>query len=80
MSFSGVYTQEFNFCEKVKDKLHAETYQEFLKCLNIYSNEIISRTELKNLVRMHHSHYFHFPFSYVIFYFTALVNNISLCF
>ncbi|CAA6665487.1 unnamed protein product [Spirodela intermedia] len=49
-ALKSVYTQEFNFCEKVKDKLHADTYQEFLKCLNIYSNEIISRTELKNLV------------------------------
>ncbi|MQL90415.1 hypothetical protein Taro_023015, partial [Colocasia esculenta] len=49
-ALKSVYPQEFNFCEKVKEKLHAETYQEFLKCLNIYSKEIISRTELKNLV------------------------------
>lgn len=46
----SVYTQEFNFCEKVKEKLQPDTYQEFLKCLHIYSKEIITRTELKNLV------------------------------
>lgn len=51
LSLAGVYTQEFNFCERVKEKLHPETYQEFLKCLHIYSKEIITRTELKNLVK-----------------------------
>ncbi|KAK8964060.1 Paired amphipathic helix protein Sin3-like 4 [Platanthera guangdongensis] len=45
-----VYTQEFTFCEKVKGKLHPDAYQEFLKCLHIYSKEIITRAELKNLV------------------------------
>ncbi|XP_042379582.1 paired amphipathic helix protein Sin3-like 5 isoform X1 [Zingiber officinale] len=45
-----VYTREFNFCEKVKDKVHPDTYQEFLKCLDMYSKEIIMRTELKNVV------------------------------
>ncbi|XP_072965914.1 paired amphipathic helix protein Sin3-like 4 [Typha angustifolia] len=49
-ALKSVYTQEFNFCEKVKEKLHPDTYQEFLKCLHIYSQEIITRTELKNLV------------------------------
>ncbi|WOL03842.1 paired amphipathic helix protein Sin3-like 4 isoform X2 [Canna indica] len=49
-ALKSVYTREFNFCEKVKEKLHPETYQEFLKCLHIYSKEIINRTELKNLV------------------------------
>uniref|UniRef100_A0A452XHU3 Histone deacetylase interacting domain-containing protein n=1 Tax=Aegilops tauschii subsp. strangulata TaxID=200361 RepID=A0A452XHU3_AEGTS len=44
------YTQEFLFCEKVKEKLEPEAYQEFLKCLHIYSQEIITRSELKNLV------------------------------
>ncbi|KAJ3692453.1 hypothetical protein LUZ60_012803 [Juncus effusus] len=44
------YPQEFSFCEKVKEKLHPGTYQEFLKCLHIYSQEIINRTELENLV------------------------------
>jgi paired amphipathic helix protein Sin3a len=46
----SVYTQEFNFCEKVKEKLEPGAYQEFLKCLHIYSQEIITRSELKNLV------------------------------
>ncbi|XP_008787938.2 paired amphipathic helix protein Sin3-like 4 isoform X1 [Phoenix dactylifera] len=49
-ALKSMYTQEFNFCERVKEKLHPETYQEFLKCLHIYSKEIITRTELKNLV------------------------------
>ncbi|KAG6486831.1 hypothetical protein ZIOFF_055411 [Zingiber officinale] len=49
-AIKSVYTREFNFCEKVKEKLHPDTYQEFLKCLHIYSKEIINRTELKNLV------------------------------
>ncbi|WOK93445.1 paired amphipathic helix protein Sin3-like 4 isoform X2 [Canna indica] len=49
-ALKSVYTREFNFCEKVKEKLHPDTYQEFLKCLHIYSKEIINRTELKNLV------------------------------
>ncbi|KAJ8465430.1 hypothetical protein OPV22_027982 [Ensete ventricosum] len=49
-ALKSVYTREFNFCEKVKEKLHRDTYQEFLQCLHIYSKEIINRTELKNLV------------------------------
>nr|CAD1838271.1 unnamed protein product [Ananas comosus var. bracteatus] len=49
-ALKSVYTQEFNFCEKVKEKLHPDSYQEFLKCLHIYSQEIITRNELKNLV------------------------------
>ncbi|OEL14399.1 Paired amphipathic helix protein Sin3-like 3, partial [Dichanthelium oligosanthes] len=44
-------TQEFHFCEKVKVKLGPEAYKEFLKCLNIYSQEIITRSELKILVK-----------------------------
>ncbi|KAL5722388.1 hypothetical protein ACHQM5_005913 [Ranunculus cassubicifolius] len=47
----SVYNQEFIFCEKVKDKLrNSDDYQEFLKCLHIYSKEIISRSELQSLV------------------------------
>uniref|UniRef100_A0A1D1XQ92 Paired amphipathic helix protein Sin3-like 4 n=1 Tax=Anthurium amnicola TaxID=1678845 RepID=A0A1D1XQ92_9ARAE len=46
----GEYTHEVSFFEKVKQKVHADTYQEFLKCVDIYSKEIIGRTELKNLV------------------------------
>ncbi|KAJ8451723.1 hypothetical protein Cgig2_018357 [Carnegiea gigantea] len=46
------YSQEFAFCEKVKDRLqNPEDYQEFLKCLHIYSREIITRQELQSLVR-----------------------------
>ncbi|XP_044447569.1 paired amphipathic helix protein Sin3-like 4 isoform X1 [Triticum aestivum] len=49
-ALKSAYTQEFLFCEKVKEKLEPEAYQEFLKCLHIYSQEIITRSELKNLV------------------------------
>lgn len=50
---SGDYIQEYSFLEKVKEKLpNREDYQEFLKCLNIYNKEIISRDELKNLVSL----------------------------
>ena len=51
LSLAGVYTQEFNFCERVMEKLHPETYREFLNCLHIYSKEIITRTKPKNLAR-----------------------------
>ncbi|TQD69726.1 hypothetical protein C1H46_044742 [Malus baccata] len=48
---AGMYGQEFAFCEKVKEKLrNPEDYQEFLKCLHIYSKEIITRSELQSLV------------------------------
>jgi histone deacetylase complex regulatory component SIN3 len=50
LAILGVYAQEFHFCEKVKEKLEYDAYQEFLKCLHIYSQEIITRSELKNLV------------------------------
>ncbi|KAK7252329.1 hypothetical protein RIF29_36192 [Crotalaria pallida] len=47
----GKYSQELAFCEKVKDRLrNPDNYQEFLKCLHIYSKEIITRHELKSLV------------------------------
>ncbi|KAF5206479.1 Paired amphipathic helix protein sin3-like [Thalictrum thalictroides] len=47
----SVYNQEFIFCEKVKEKLqNSDDYQQFLKCLHIYSKEIISRSELQQLV------------------------------
>jgi len=46
-----MYSQEFAFCEKVKEKLrNPDDYQEFLKCLHIYSREIITRQELQSLV------------------------------
>ena len=48
---AGLYSQEFAFCEKVKERLHnPDDYQEFLKCLHIYSREIITRQELQVLV------------------------------
>ncbi|XP_051141397.1 paired amphipathic helix protein Sin3-like 2 isoform X2 [Andrographis paniculata] len=47
----SVYSQEFAFCEKVKERLRsADDYQAFLKCLHIYSTEIITRKELQSLV------------------------------
>ena len=47
----GIYSHEFAFCERVKEKLrNADDYQEFLKCLHIYSKEIITRAELQSLV------------------------------
>ncbi|CAL5370003.1 unnamed protein product [Camellia sinensis] len=47
----SMYKQEFIFCEKVKERLcSSDNYQAFLKCLHIYSTEIITRSELQNLV------------------------------
>lgn len=53
----SVYPQEFQFCDKVKEKLEHDAYQEFLKCVHIYSQEIITRSELKNLVSDILQHY-----------------------
>ncbi|XP_050383632.1 paired amphipathic helix protein Sin3-like 2 [Argentina anserina] len=45
------YSQAFSFCEKVKERLCSQDdYQAFLKCLHIYSNGIIKRNDLQNLV------------------------------
>jgi paired amphipathic helix protein Sin3a len=42
---------QYPFFDKVKARLRSrDTYQEFLKCLNIFSQEIISRGELQSLV------------------------------
>ncbi|XWS63595.1 hypothetical protein CRYUN_Cryun06bG0114100 [Craigia yunnanensis] len=50
-AMKSVYNQEFAFCDKVKEKLrNPDHYQEFLRCLHLYSNEVISRTELQSLV------------------------------
>lgn len=50
-ALKSIYNQEFGFCEKVKERLNdEEDYQAFLKCLNIYSTEIITRKELQSLV------------------------------
>ncbi|GMH19034.1 hypothetical protein Nepgr_020875 [Nepenthes gracilis] len=50
-ALKSMYNQEFVFCEKVKEKLgSSDDYQAFLKCLHIYSTEIITRSELQSLV------------------------------
>ncbi|GMH04285.1 hypothetical protein Nepgr_006124 [Nepenthes gracilis] len=50
-ALKSMYNQEFIFCEKVKEKLSSsDDYQAFLKCLHIYSTEIITRSELQRLV------------------------------
>lgn len=59
--FAGMYNEGFIFCEKVKERLcSAEDYQAFLKLLNIYSNGIIKRNDLQNLVFIFVS-FFHNP-------------------
>ncbi|MFS8017316.1 putative transcription regulator Others family [Helianthus anomalus] len=51
-ALKSLYCQEFTFCEKVKDRLrNADDYQAFLKCLHIYSTEIITRKELQSLCK-----------------------------
>ncbi|BFI09258.1 paired amphipathic helix protein Sin3a [Marchantia polymorpha subsp. ruderalis] len=48
---SSLQKEQLAFFDKVKGRLrNRDTYQEFLKCLNIFSQEIISRTELQSLV------------------------------
>jgi paired amphipathic helix protein Sin3a len=43
-------TKEMQFLEKVKTRLRSrELYSDFLKCLNMYSQDIISRPELVSL-------------------------------
>ncbi|KAK1410142.1 hypothetical protein QVD17_36676 [Tagetes erecta] len=50
-ALKSMYSQEFTFCENVKNRLrNSEDYQAFLKCLHIYSTEIITRKELQSLV------------------------------
>ncbi|CAL0321769.1 unnamed protein product [Lupinus luteus] len=51
IAWTCMYSQAFSFCEKVKEKLSsADDYQAFLKCLHIFSNGIIKRNDLQNLV------------------------------
>ncbi|KAK4772300.1 hypothetical protein SAY86_014075 [Trapa natans] len=45
----NIYSKEFSFFDKVKERLH-DNHQEFLKCLHIFSQGIITRLELQNLV------------------------------
>lgn len=48
---AGIYSQEFAFCEKVKERVqNPDEYQEFLKLLDLYSREVITRKELHSLV------------------------------
>ncbi|KAK4272056.1 hypothetical protein QN277_020656 [Acacia crassicarpa] len=50
-TLKSMYNQAFSFCEKVKEKLgSSDDYQTFLKCLHIFSNGIIKRIDLQNLV------------------------------
>ncbi|KAK1383711.1 paired amphipathic helix protein Sin3-like 2 [Heracleum sosnowskyi] len=50
-ALKSIYKQEFMFCEKVKERLQSPAdYQAFLKCLHIYSTDIITRSELQGLV------------------------------
>ncbi|KAJ7974484.1 Paired amphipathic helix SIN3-like protein [Quillaja saponaria] len=50
-TLKNMYSQAFSFCEKVKEKLGSlDDYQAFLKCLHIFSNGIIKRNDLQNLV------------------------------
>ncbi|GLU03025.1 hypothetical protein SLE2022_202450 [Rubroshorea leprosula] len=47
----SMYSQELAFCDKVKEKLQSpDNYQEFLRCLHFYSNEVITRPQLQSLV------------------------------
>ncbi|VYS66870.1 unnamed protein product [Arabidopsis thaliana] len=50
-NLKSMYNQAFLFCEKVKVRLCSQDdYQAFLKCLNMFSNGIIQRKDLQNLV------------------------------
>ncbi|KAL1218966.1 Paired amphipathic helix protein Sin3-like 3 [Cardamine amara subsp. amara] len=44
------YIQELAIVDRVKEKLNTSEYQEFLRCLNLFSKEIISQPELQSLV------------------------------
>ncbi|XP_031386160.1 paired amphipathic helix protein Sin3-like 4 isoform X2 [Punica granatum] len=49
IAVKNMYSKEFAFFDKVKERLH-DNHQEFLKCLHIFSQGIITRLELQNLV------------------------------
>ncbi|ESQ41476.1 hypothetical protein EUTSA_v10012461mg [Eutrema salsugineum] len=50
-AYAGMYNEAFMFSEKVKERLCSQDdYQTFLKCLNIFSNGIIQKKDLQNLV------------------------------
>ncbi|KAJ0241243.1 Paired amphipathic helix protein Sin3-like 4 [Hirschfeldia incana] len=44
------HVQELAFVDRVKAKLKTSEYQEFVRCLNLFSKEIISQPELQALV------------------------------
>ncbi|ESQ28214.1 hypothetical protein EUTSA_v10018014mg [Eutrema salsugineum] len=44
------HIHELAFVDRVKAKLNTSDYQEFLRCLNLFSKEIISQPELQSLV------------------------------
>ncbi|XP_021760068.1 paired amphipathic helix protein Sin3-like 2 isoform X1 [Chenopodium quinoa] len=47
----SMHPEAFSFIEKVKEKLaNEDDHQAFLKCLHIYTTEIITRNELQSLV------------------------------
>ncbi|KAK1361705.1 hypothetical protein POM88_046179 [Heracleum sosnowskyi] len=49
-ALKSIYKQEFNFCEKMKERLRGPAdHQAFLNCLHIYSTDIITRSELQGL-------------------------------
>ncbi|XP_039159223.1 paired amphipathic helix protein Sin3-like 2 isoform X2 [Eucalyptus grandis] len=51
-ALKSMYNQGFIFCEKVKERLcSSDDYQAFLKCLHMYSSDIIRKNDLQNLVR-----------------------------
>ncbi|CAM8944784.1 unnamed protein product [Rhodiola kirilowii] len=51
ISIKSLHNREFRFCEKVKERVtDPDEYQLFLRCLNMYSTEIVSRTELQTLM------------------------------
>lgn len=48
---SAALQKEFLFFEKMKTRLRSkEAFQEFLKCLNIFNQDIISKMELQSLI------------------------------
>ncbi|KAK9837425.1 hypothetical protein WJX81_001540 [Elliptochloris bilobata] len=48
---SSILATQLNFFERVKQRVRSrEAYQDFLKCLNLYAQEIIPRAELQMLV------------------------------
>lgn len=50
-SKAASFAKELQFFERVKQRLrNRDVYQEFLKCLNIFNQDIITKMELRGLV------------------------------